>query len=278
MTYSTLMVHLTLGVSNEALLRLTADMAGRLKAREVIGIAACQPLQVYDEGALYLSPDIIEQDRAEMEKELKAAEARFRDVLQGKAPELEWRSTVSYSLLADYIAQQMRAADLLITGPDPGGSVLDSTRRVSVADLVMRVGRPVLVVEPETDQLNLDNVVVGWKDSREARRALEDALPLLKMARRVTVVEIALDEEIPAARGRLADIVAWLKRHDISAEAQAASSIGDDATRLGAIAQTLGAGLLVAGAYGHNRLREWVLGGVTRDLLLRPSRCSFVSH
>lgn len=278
MTYSTLMVHLVPGVSNETLLNFAADLAGRLKAREVIGIAARQPVQVYGEGAFYLSPDVIEQDRAEIEKELKAAETQFHAALQGKAPKLEWRSTITYSLLAEYIAEEMRAADLLITGPEEGGSALDTTRRVHLADLAMRVGRPMLVVNPDTDRLALDSVVVGWKDSREARRAVEDAVPLLKMAGRVTVAEIVEGEEILEARQRTEDVAEWLRRHDVAASSRAAPSTGDDAAQLAAIVQELGAGLLVAGAYGHNRLREWVLGGVTRDLLLRPSRCSFVSH
>ena len=85
-------------------------------------------------------------------------------------------------------------------------------------------------------------------------------------------------KELFDARGRLQDVVAWLKGHGIAAKAVAAPTAGNDATHLDAIAREHGAGLLVAGAYGHNRLREWVLGGVTRDLLLRPGRCSLVSH
>lgn len=92
------------------------------------------------------------------------------------------------------------------------------------------------------------------------------------------MMEIATDAELPAARDRLKDVAARLARHGIVAEALAVPSIGDDATRLDAIAQQQGAGLLVAGAYGHNRLREWMFGGVMRDLLLRPQRCSLVSH
>ncbi len=278
MTFSTLMVHLVPGLPNETLLSLAADLASRLKAQQVIGIAARQPLQVYGESAFYLSPDVIVQDRAEIEKELKAAEAQFQAALGGKGLKLEWRSTITYSLLAEYIAGEMRAADLLITGPDQEGSALDTTRRVHLADLVMRVGRPMLVAQPEAGKLDLDSVVVGWKDSREARRAVEDAVPLLKMAGKVTVVEIGDSEDLPQARRRVEDVVQWLKRHDVAASLRVEPSQHDDADQLAAIVEELRAGLLVAGAYGHNRLREWVLGGVTRDLLLRPSRCSLVSH
>jgi len=94
----------------------------------------------------------------------------------------------------------------------------------------------------------------------------------------VTVVEIAAEEDLAAARTHLEDVVAWLKRHGIVAKSLAWPSKGDDASRLNAIAQELRADLIVAVAYGHSRLREWVLGGVTRDLLLCADRCSLVAH
>jgi len=100
----------------------------------------------------------------------------------------------------------------------------------------------------------------------------------LRQAERVVVVEIVAQEDMDDARTRLSDIVKWLGRHRVAAEFLVSPSSGSDATRLDALAQEHGAGLLVAGAYGHNRLREWVLGGVTRDLLLRPDRCTLISH
>ncbi len=276
MTYASLMVHLDLGAPNAGLLRVAADLAERFKA-QVIGIAACQPMPItYGDG--YMSADVIEQDRAESEKETEKAEAEFRAALHGRVAGLQWRSAISYMALADYVAGQARAADLLITGPDRKAPSLDSSRQVNIGNLVMRIGRPVLIVPPDADTLDLASVVVGWKESRETRRAVMDALPLLQQAGRVAVVEVAADEDLVDACHRLQDVVAWLKCHGVAAEAVAAPSVGNDATRLDAIAREHGAGLLVAGAYGHNRLREWVLGGVTRDLLLRPDRCSLVSH
>lgn len=279
MTPSSLMIHLTPGISSEKLLRLGADLAGRLKVGRVIGIAGCQPLPFYGDGAFYVSGDIVDLDRAQIDKDLKEAEAAFRGALAGKMAQLEWRSAVEYGLIADFIAREMRAADLLVTMPEQGSAVLDTTRRVVVADLVMRTGRPVLVVDPDTDRLDLENVVVAWKESREARRAVQDALPLLRLAGRVTVLEVAVaDEDIPAARQRVGDVVTWLMGHDIAASGRVVVSNGNDAAQIEAVAIELDAGLVVGGAYGHNRLREWVLGGVTRDLLLKPARCSLVSH
>ena len=94
----------------------------------------------------------------------------------------------------------------------------------------------------------------------------------------MTVVEIAAEDDLDAANARLADVAGWLKRHGIDATPVTAASPGDDAARLDAIVREQGADLLVAGAYGHSRVREWALGGVTRDLLLRAGRCALVSH
>ena len=273
--YATLMVHLELGRSNAGLLQIAADLAARFHA-SVIGIAACQPLQViYGEG--FVSGDLYEQDRQELDKELKAAEAEFRSALQACAATLEWRSAVTFALLSDYLAREARSADLVITGV-ASGDLFDSSRSVNSGDLVMRAGRPVLVVPATTGKVKLERILVGWKDTRETRRAVSDALPLLKNAAHVAVVEIAAEEELTAARSHLEDVAGWLKRHGIKAECLASPSTGDDATALYAVAQDQGADLIVAGAYGHSRLREWALGGVTRDLLLRANFCSLLSH
>lgn len=275
MTYASLMVHLELGRTNAGLLQITGELAELFKAG-VIGIAARQPMQmVYGDG--YVSGDVYEQDQIEIAKEMKAAEAEFRALLGQRAKALEWRSTKSYGLLADYLAAQARSADLVITGVATG-DMFDSSRAVNTGDLIMQAGRPVLIVPTAATTLKLAHVLIGWKDTREARRAASDALPLLKQAIAVSVVEIAPEGDLDAAHKHVADVVHWLKRHHIEAQGSAQLSTGDDATALYALGQDKGVDVIVAGAYGHSRLREWVLGGVTRDLLLSANRCSFVSH
>jgi nucleotide-binding universal stress UspA family protein len=276
MTYATLMVHLDLYGSNEGLLQIAGNVAERFEA-SVIGIAACQPLQmIYGDG--FMLSDLIEQDRLETEKEMQAVEERFRAALHNRAKDLQWRSTMTLFSIADYIAHQARAADLILIDPSGGGAKLDPSRRVDVSDLVMRAGRPVLLAGPGETTLNLQNALVAWKDTREAQRAVANALPLLKKAAHVTVVEVAAEEDLAHARDHVNDVSEWLKRHGISAEPFAAVTGEDDAGRLDMIAKERGAGLVVAGAYGHSRVREWVLGGVTRDLLMRAGRSALVSH
>lgn len=276
MTLSTLMVRMDLEASNDAVLEATADLAGQFKA-DVVGIAACHPMQmIYSDG--YVDSGLFEQDRTVKADLIRRAEARFRAALGNRVPNLHWRSSVCLTPLAEYIAENMRSADLLLTGPAPRRSMFDSSQQLDLGELVMHLGRPALLVPPGTERLDLDSVLVGWRDTRETRRAVVDALPLLRLAGRVTVAEVVPEEELADAQARLADVAAWLGRHGIAAHPVAAPSAGDDAGRLEELALDHHAGLVVVGAYGHTRLREWVLGGVTRSLLTHPSRPALLSH
>jgi hypothetical protein len=140
MSNTTLMVHLELGRSNAGLLAIARDLAGHLSAG-VIGIAACQPAPIgYGEG-YDISGELVQAARDELERELKVAEAEFHTGLDGKIERLEWRSTVTFGVLSDYVAEEARSADLILTrqsAPD----LLDRTRLVSTGSLVMQAGRP----------------------------------------------------------------------------------------------------------------------------------------
>ena len=222
MTYATLLVNLEAGRSNAHLLEVAGDLAERFQSG-VIGMTACQPIQlVAAEGYAY--GDIFDQDSQEIEKETRAAEAEFRSALQTRVKLLDWRS-----------------------------AVLIAWRQVNTGDLVMQVGRPVLIVAPAPAPLKLERVLIGWKDTRETRRAAADALPMLRKATHVSVVEIAAEEELEAARSRLNDVAGWLARHGVTAEYLAAASTGDDSARLHAIAEEQAADIIVAGAYGPRR-------------------------
>jgi len=276
MTCATLMVHLEVGSSNVRILQVAGDLADRFQAG-VIGIAAAQPMQiVYADG--YVSGDMIEDDREEKDKEIQAAEAEFRQAFQTRSNDLEWRALVTLNPLSDYLACEARSADLFVTCVDRSKSIFDASRHVEMGDLVMRIGRPVLIVPKTESKITLERMLVGWKDSRETRRAIVDALPLLEKARSVTVAEIAIASQMDEARRRLDQVVQWLKRHGVAAEAVVVASTGRDSAQLGELAREHKADVIVAGAYGHNRVREWMLGGVTRDLLLHADRCALVSH
>ena len=147
------------------------------------------------------------------------------------------------------------------------------------SDLVMQTGRPLLVVPDTSSWLDLRSVLIAWKDTPEARRATADALPILRKAKDVTVAEIIEDDvNRPAALSGVKDVVGWLSRHGVLASGQVPDECGHAAAQLERIASEVGAGLVVAGAYGHSRLREWVLGRVTKCLVNPSNRCSLLSR
>ena len=135
--------------------------------------------------------------------------------------------------------------------------------------VALHCSRPVLVVPDDypTDAVG-GTVVVGWNASMEASRAIAGALPLLKTAKSVLVALINADEmterhgEQPGA-----DLATYLARHGVNVEVVRERSDAGAAPALIGLARDAGADLLVAGAYGHSRYREWIAGGVTRALL-----------
>ena len=103
MTYATVMVNLQLGRSNAKLLQIAGDLAERFGVG-LIGVAACQPMQIIY-GDTYVSANLIEEDRKEIDRELAAAEAEFRAALRGRVSHLEWRSEVTVFSLSRYLAR-----------------------------------------------------------------------------------------------------------------------------------------------------------------------------
>jgi nucleotide-binding universal stress UspA family protein len=274
MTYATLMVPLQLGRANGRLLQVAGALAEAFDAT-LIGIAAGQPTAVvYGDG--YVDGELMALDQQSLERQLAATQAEFRQALQGRPGAIEWRSTIAFGAL-DYLASEARCADLIVVA-GPGPKDKDDARQIGVGEFVLAAGRPVLVVPAAAESAALTRVMVAWKDTREARRAVVDALPLLIRASRVTVVEIVAEDDLPAARRRLDDVVTWLGRQGVKARPVDAPSTGDDATGLADLASLHEADLIVAGAYGHSRLREWAFGGLTRDLLLRGERAVLLSH
>lgn len=276
MTYKTLMVHLELQKNNDTLLDFVGDLAERFQAH-VIGIAACQPVQIlYDEG--FTAGEVMVQDRTEMTKEIAAAESQFRKALAGRAPSMEWRYSITYAPLASYIAEEARAADLLITGPDLGPSLLDNTRRVNLGNLVMEAGRPVLIVPHGVAAVDFQRTVIGWKGSREARRAIADSLPVLEVSEHVTILEVATKDALERAHEHVKDVCRWLGRHGVEAVPSAILATRPEISALHDELLERRCDLFVAGAYGHSRGREFVFGGITYDMLLNAEFCVLISH
>ena len=277
MTIATVMVCLALDQSNQARLEIAGQLAERLGAG-LIGIAAAQfaPPLYFTDGEQAQS--LIDQGETTIWRRLEELEAQFRQATKNRASLVEWRGALDFP--ARFILGEARSADIIVSGgQSPAFS--DAFALASPKDLVMQTGRPLLVVPDQADWLDLRSVLVAWKDTAEARRAIADSLPLLQLAKEVTVAEIVEEGDGPAAvERRISDVVAWLARHDIAARQRVGETRreGGAAAALEDIAGGVGAGLIVAGAYGHSRFRELILGGVTEHLVTQSARCVLLSH
>jgi nucleotide-binding universal stress UspA family protein len=162
-----------------------------------------------------------------------------------------------------------RYSDLIVVGQYNDAKPYESAPGVP-DDVIITVGRPVLVVPYIGASATLgDNVLVAWNASREAARAVNDALPLIEDAHAVSAVVFdTATSDVEHADLPGADMSLHLARHGIDAQAQHIRAEGIDVgNMLLSRAADCGADLIVMGAYGHSRMREWMLGGVIRDLL-----------
>jgi nucleotide-binding universal stress UspA family protein len=274
-TISVLMACMRTDRSIAALLAVVADMAQRFSAA-VIGVVARQPSM--GSPIMAVGPGEPPDRHLDKFRERSAAvEIEFRSALS-MVEDPQWRSQMTAGLPSHHVANEARAADVIVATVEPGERIFPYSPEIDVSDLLMRAGRPLLIAPSVAAGLKLTRALVCWKESREARRAAADALPILKFCRGVDVVELVNEREMEAARHRLADVGDWFARHGVEVNCLASPLNGAEGAHLAAIAKDLDVDLIVAGAFGRSRLREWAFGGVTRDLLLRADRCTLVSH
>ncbi|MGB8278118.1 MAG: universal stress protein [Methylovirgula sp.] len=274
MSFKSLMVHIDLDRPNDTRIKIAGTLAERFGAG-VIGIAVCREVPLaYSDG--YSASQLIEQERKTIAARMQTAETHFRSVLDGHAKFIEWRSAITDPI--EYAAQQARAADLVILGAAHREESFDPVRELDPADFLAAVGRPILLVPHEVESLTANRILIAWKDTREARRAVLDALPLLRLCESAIVAEIDESNDPTAAQAAVNDVVVWLSRHGVKARGMVPPLLDSPAQQLDSLAWEEGADLIIAGAYGHSRFREWVLGGATRDFIMRMPRCTLLSH
>ena len=268
-SFAAVMVHV--GVDSDARVELAAGLADRFGA-VLIGIAGMAARPMFAAGGIALYADSGKSDHLRARAALDEMGGRFR-AMCAFLEQVEWRSAPISP--PDLLVQEARAADIVVVGPRQRRDPLQSDPGV----VVLRAGRPALVVPQAAAPFELRRVVVAWKDTRECRRAVGDALPLLQRAEEVLLVEVNESTAHAPGGGGLADVGRYLERHRVvvadHAHPQAEGSIGATILRF---AQDGNADLIVAGGYGHSRLGEWILGGVTQELLANNRTCCMLSH
>lgn len=277
MSYKTIMVHLAVGAENGAKIAIAKHLADRFEAR-LIGIAASElspPLYFADGEA---AQTVLSEGEDAIKAALSQLEAEFYRDIDRASVGCEWRC--ARQMPTQYIANEARAADLIVTGRSNSVVLSDAFASADPSDLIMEAGRPLLIV-PESDTwLDARSSIVAWKDTVEARRAIVDALPLLQLSKDVAVVGIIERQSLSKeeAERQIRDVIGWLGCHGVMASQIVVEAQGQAGEQLERMASEVGAGLIVAGAYGHSRLREWVFGGVTRHLMQASERCVLLSR
>lgn len=266
----------TPGVAIEQAVRFTAAIGGVLSALAVeVDIKA--PSNLLADHLIGLSR-MAEAEEAKSRSGCKAVLAEFSRLAQaaGVLGQAIHGKAGLYGV-GDYLAWHARSRDLCIV---PIADSLDGQRLVAEA-VVFGSGRPVLLFRPGVADLpkgDLGVVVLAWDGSRTAARAMSDSLAVMLKAREVHVLTV-LGEKPEARVGLGIDAVRHLKAHDVNA---IASEVQADGRRIGPVlddfAAQCKADLLIMGAYGRSRMREFVLGGATEHMLLNPRIPLLLSH
>ena len=277
MTYQDILVHVDDSEAMAGRLAAALELAERFGAH-LTGVYVDPGIALPALMDVPIAPNLIDELEAEHQQRCEEAEHTFREITSHSAGSSEWR--LAKGELADTLSRHARYADLVILGQEGGDD-----QKMVVGGLpdtvVLTCGRPALVlpyIGVKTPPGK--NVIVAWNGSREAARAVNDALPLLKQADKVEVMCINAEEgEEEGADLPGADVCLHLARHGVKAEAQSTVASDIDAgDLLLARAVDHGADLIVMGAYGHARWREVVLGGVTRHLLAQMTVPVLMSH
>ncbi len=235
------------------------------------------PLMMVSGG--YIDPKTLDRflddGRRSAEEKSKALQASFTKALTEAGVEGSWAAVEGD--VAGVLTQRAAYADLIIFGRPPK----DEAAMVELTETVMfSCGRPVLLVPPIWPAGTLgQRVLIGWNGTREATRAVADALPLLARADAVHVLSIASEQELATSQNQVEAVATHLSRHGVRVSASAVVAGGLEAQDvLLNTAADRGADLLVIGGYGRGRLREMVLGGVTRTLFRNAAMPVLFSH
>jgi nucleotide-binding universal stress UspA family protein len=286
MMFKDILVHLDGGPRSATRLKVAVDLARRNEAHLtgifVVDIPGSDLF--YGAGMPYAGggsmSDMVNSLRADAAAHADAVGQEFRDTVRREGLENEWRIVEGDTV--ELLALHARYADLTVLGqPNDEEPYKGPTADAVLVNVMLSSGRPILAV-PYAGQFERvgDRVLIAWNASREATRALNDAMPLLRGAKIVTVLAVNPRHgieghgDVPAA-----DIALHLARHGVRAEA--AHTIARDISEGDALlsyAADIGADLIVSGGYGHSRAREMVFGGVTRTLIQEMTVPMLLSH
>jgi len=277
MGYKTIVVSLNDVDRAEVVLNAATLIATRQEAH-LIGLYVIPAVQVYPAIAMQITPEIMDSQRQFYEDRASEVKALFDKVTSAAGISAEWHQMDSQgSIIADAVIAYARNVDLVVAGQvDPDGEAMVEVDMIE--RLLLESGRPVLVIPSagKFDEIG-QKVTVAWNAKREATRAVFDALPLLKQSKKTTILCVNPDEDEDGIAGT--EIATTLARHGVNVEVQRSVvrdiSVGDEI--LARISDS-GSDLVVMGGYGKSRMREFLFGGASRDILHHMTVPVLISH
>lgn len=276
MPLKTILFHADMDDRFDARLDLACELAIVHQAHLVGLHVIPNPYIPFQAAPAYLPAEFIESQRDAAEAQGLRAQEAFGANTDRHGLKGEWR--IGKGVITQVLGVHARYADVTIVGQSSAERNVSDPELPSV--VAMLAARPVIVVPNVGAYHDIGkHIMVCWNTSREATRAVNDALPLLRNAEKVTV--LAVNPEHGEAHGEMpgADIAHYLSRHGIRAEANKTFvddiEVGD---MILSRAADLGIDLIVMGAYGHSRLQEWIFGGVTRSMMQTMTRPVLISH
>jgi nucleotide-binding universal stress UspA family protein len=274
MSYKTILVHAQDDPATEGRIRLALAVAGLFDAA-VFGVGAESwfPISTLPEYG-YVPGEVIADLEQDAVSRLESAQHTCHALAREAGCEVIWSSELD--IPRDALLLHARSADLIVASrPVDGGA---EGLVVRPADLVLGAGLPVLLKSDRLATISAEQVVVGWKNTRESRRAVTEAMPFLRRAKGVTLAQAASEAEVETAQADLDAAAGRLLRQGVAATTEVITAGGHVCEALESLAARNGADLIVLGAYGHSRLRETVLGGVTQGFIERATVHVLLSH
>jgi len=216
-----------------------------------------------------------EQAQRSQQERGEADASRLRRIVAQAAPGVSCAHCLLEEDAGWALATQSRVADIVLLARPPVPDMAPVLVAQTAEYVLLHAGRPVLVMPPQVRRVDARHVAVAWDGRREAARAVADALPLLRRAERVSLITVDPDGRGEALSEGLGE---YLGRHGIAAQPFPVPSQEAVGPALLRAVGHLQADLLVAGGYGHSRMRELVMGGATRVLLRHAEVPLLVSH
>jgi nucleotide-binding universal stress UspA family protein len=279
MAYKTILVSLNELDRLDPVLDWARALAGDHDAH-VTGVYVVPSPAVYPAVGPYVIPEVYDGLTRHFEERTQSVKAKFSDAMARASLSSQWLEVRAVApVISESVGEAARTADLVLASEinreGKNGVELDF-----IENLIVHSGCPILVLPQKQVGLpNFERVVCGYDGKKEAGRAIREAVPLLLKAKEVRIVWVDPPEQRDPGPAPGADVAQMLVRHGVKATAETVSTGGVNAAEaLAAKARDLGAGLIVMGAYGHTRLREFVLGGATRYALHHMSVPLFLSH